>query len=387
MSTLSRSYDDTREEATSAPLSEEDSLKLDKVELQPFIESMMKQTELTEEKIVTALEGFHGLDEFEFPKAPELDDDIFPAVGLEDFKDRALMAFDKIIEWLKAIARWLYETLDMLAVSVAYIEQQIRQTKLDLRMSRLNNTGSFTFADNIPAISLRYSPAADIGKLSGAVSSLTSHLSTFYAYVDKLVGQGKLTSVLAQVSVSSARGSGLVDTMIDASPLYLEKTMNMKAAPDIPGAVSSSPLLGNIRLVLRKPSSISSMSDVNRISFKLEHIYVARRKVPTEVKFPHFNRQQMDAALDRLLETVVVLREAISGKPRKQHRQMVNDIESLKNRLRNDLREFDDSSINQRILACKTLGNWISQPYRSLAVSATRTLRGVHKLCRRNMSP
>lgn len=387
MSLLQQYGDDTREELTSPPLTLADEIKLSKESFNLIIEKIKNQLEMTDDQARASLECLEdNIEHIEetYPSLEMFDEELIPCVSEEDFKQRVLQAYDLLIKWLRKIAKWLNETFDTLSIRIIVLKEQIAQLKIDAIQQRFRGRGTFKFTANVPAISIRYQPVKSVGELTAALSSLANHVDAYYAYM-KTFTESKASKLLAELAVGSDRSESLVETLLDVSPLALERTIDFEEAKDVVNAKMTVPLLNNVRLLLISPKTITELSDVNAIELRVARALTSSGKVPSNVMIPHFDRLASNRCIEQMDRVVKLIEEGVTGKPRKTHRKVVNDIENMKARLQTDLRRNEeDSSVYQRIAATRTLVDWLTQPYRSLAVNSIRTVSGAYKLCRQN---
>lgn len=388
MGLLQQYSDDTREEYTSPPLSLADEIKLSKESYNLIIENIKTQLEMNEDQAKASLERLE--DDLEriveaYPSIESFDAELIPCVSEEDFKQRALQAYDLLIKWLRKIARWLNEAFDTLAIRIVVMKEQLAQLKIDAIQQRFRGRGTFTFTANVPAISMRYQPVKNVGELTAALSSLANHVDAYYAYM-KTFTQSKAANVLSELASGSDDPERLVHALVDVSPLTLENSIKFEDAKDVENTRTSVPLLNNVRLLLQIPKSFNDLSDINTLELKVARAMTSSGKVPGKVTIPHFDRLTSNRCVEQMDRIVKLIEEGVTGAPRKTHRKVVNDIENMRARLQQDLRRNEeDGSIYQRIAATRTLVDWLTQPYRSLAVNSLRTVNGAYKLCRQNL--
>lgn len=385
MVTLHGYSDDIREEMTSSGLSDDDIKKLDKAYIPEFIAQQGEQLGITEEQLTHALESFEQLTDEGF-EAFHVDEDIFPTFGVEGFKDRALAIIDAFLSWLKRLFKWVYETLDTVSITAKFKREKFRQIKYDLRRKNVVSGGRFTLSKNVSSVFVFYKPLPDVGKVIGAMTTYHNVVSGFYDHIGSVVDSGRMNRVLSEIGVGDPSSQALASSVATVSPLGLVTKLNLKQAPDVEGGWMTRPLLGNTRLLLKKPNDITTVRQLNSVEFTLSRVTSVPQRIPDSIVFPHFDRRQAEALADKAIKIMDTIIEATDGNRRRSLNKMVNDIDAMTQRLRRDYQTFGGESLHQRLQLTRRMVEWFNQPYRSLAINTTRTIGGLSHLCYRNFT-
>lgn len=386
MDSIRRVSDDVRQEMTSPDLTEEELKKLDRAYIPEFIAQQGEALGINESDLTTALERFDELGFEDYPEPPEFDDDIFPAFGVEGFKERALQIIDMFISWLKRAVKWVFETLDTVSIAAKFKREQFRQLKYDVRRKSFHGSGTFKFSRNVSSICVFYKPLPDIGKVNGALTTYGHVIDNFYKHINTIVGSGRMSAILAEISAGDHLSEGLAKSVLSISPVTLESKLNMIDAADVSNGKMTRALLGNARLLLTKPTNLSTIRQVSQIEFQLARVTKVPQPIPETVVFPHFDKRQAESVINTAIGVLDVVVDAVDGKSRRSLSRMVNDIDTMTTRLRRDYNTFGGDSLQHRLNLTKKMMEWFNQPYRSLAISSTRTLGGIRHLCHRNFA-
>ena len=385
METLRGYSDDIREELTSTGLSDDDIQKMDKAFIPEFINQQGRELGITESELTTALEAFDQLDDQSF-ESFHIDEDIFPTFGMEGFKDRALAIIDAFISWLKRFFKWVYETLDTVSINAKFKREKFRQIKFDLRRRSVVSGGRFLLSRNVSSVCVFYKPLPDVGKVVGAMTTYQNVVNGFYNHIGSIVDSGRINRILSEIGAGDHMSQSLADSVATVSPLALETKLSMKQAPDVTDGWMTRPLLGNTRLLLKKPNDIATIRQLSTVEFTLARVTTVPQRIPESIHFPHFDRRQAEALVDKAIAIMDVVIEATDGKSRRSLGKMVNDIDAMTQRLRRDYQTYGGESLHQRLQLTRRMVEWFNQPYRSLAINATRTIGGLSHLCYRNFA-
>jgi hypothetical protein len=390
MAMLDKYGDDTRLEMTTPPLSLDDEIKLSKESYSRIIEDIKIHLEMTETQAKVAFEQMNdGVDPSleSFPKLPMFDEDLIPTIGNEDFKQRMMDILDAFITWIKRIGKWLNDVLDAQSIKLFWLREQVKQLKFDLLQKPQKSTKDFVFKGDVAYISIRYEPVKSISDITAGLSSLKDHLTVYYDYVKTV--SANINTLLASVTGNSHYSSDLTQLLEDMSPLKLKSKLAFTEAKDVNYASESKQLLGNLRILIHQPKNVSRLSDINAIGISLSRARTSSGTVPNSVTFKRSDRQTVSRCIAQMENVIDTLLSAFKGDTRKKYDMAIKDLNSEIQKLKSDIRrtgEFEGGELSQKLAVLRTVVEWVTKPYQSLATNSIRITRTAYFVCRQNQS-
>lgn len=332
------------------------------------------------EQINAVLESDLGVEDYDIPMPTA--DHLFPAIGSEDFRQRAIDLVKRIWKWITDLYAWIEKNFDTLVIRLTVLEQRVQQAIFDSRGKSFSKTGNFEVHGYVNALSRQWKVARDVGEVTGSVTSLHRYLLAYYMYADDVLNSK------GSLAVKALKGTGAPDqtslsTVKAASPAQLIDVLSLTPTNDMANGFISKPLLGNMRLVVIDPKRYDSLADIQRLSVRMARTTLTPGTVPAMAPFPHFSRLQSENCLNQVQATIKTMRKYFNREALGKQRRLKDEI----GRLGNDLtRQIDDAAsedfqLYQRLMVTHQLLDWTTKPWRSLTIHAVSVLNGVRELC------
>lgn len=389
MSLHQKYSDDVRETATSLPLSEEDDAKLSRDAIGVVLEQVRERLTLSDEEFTHLeqhVEAGAALPEYpEYPVDIALEDFV-PVVSTEDFTQRIRYILDKFLDWVKRVFRWFRESNALLAVNIGTSRLAVDQLEYDLLSMPRTVMGDMMINGDVSTFSLRYRPVRDAGELIGALKALDNHLAVYYAYADGLL-KTDARKMLTAIAGAKVKGD-IIQAVVPYSPKVLLKantSVSFVKADDISYGYVSVPLLNNIRLLITAPDDVSQLSSINSIGCKVARAMTSPSRQEGGMRLRRFDRQKAINMQKELSSIVGTIETYFAPAKLQLQSRMVNDIESAITEMKRTASTSDAVNVGDRIAVARTLIEWVTQPYRSLATNTLRVEKATRRLCYRNM--
>lgn len=354
----------------------------DEVLDQPTLDYVMAETGYSKAVIQAALmdDEAIGNEEYDVPM-PDADY-LFPAIGSEDFRQRAIDLVKRIWKWVTDLYAWVERNFDSQVIRLTILEQRVQQTLFDLRGKSFSKTGTFEVHGYVNALSRQWRIARDVGEVTGSVTSLHRYLHAYYTYANDVL------TTKGPAAVKALKGMGApdratLDIVKAASPIDLVDALTLTPTNDVVNGFTSKPLLGNMRLLVIDPKRYDSLSDIQRLSIKMARTTLTPGTVPAVASFPHFSRLQSENCLNQVQATIKTVRKHFNRDALGKQRRLKDEIGRLSTELTRqiDADTSEDFQLYQRLMVTHQLLDWTTRPWRSLTIHTASVLNGVRELC------
>lgn len=307
-----------------------------------------------------------------------------PTLSLEAFGSDSASLLSRIIEWLKKLIDTVFDEMTAHQGAVMYVERAAADLKVMSRDRRTHSVSSGTFKvdTRVQNLCVRYRPIEQANGLVMALRNMDKLLRAYYGY-QPLQAAPQILS-----AANGADEAGVVQQMQSASPMKLQTSGAVFSHPEVDNWLASAPLMGNVRLVLKKRESGSDVDRIRGMMLRLLPEEVTPRPMPTSIDFVRFSLSNSDQLLSQIQDTARFMANINQASVRAQRKRQLETVVGFLTNLQREAGRSSEPASVDRIATIAGLVeqyvDWIVNPYNSLYGLACRNLRAALRVCELN---
>lgn len=318
----------------------------------------------------------------------ELDNVLNLSYSNEDYKDVLLTLLDKIIQFLKSLAK---STSDgSLAMSITYerILMRVRRLFTETNVSsRHSKESSFAVKTRLQNLCVRYKPISDVQLLITSLKNLDNVSKTYFNYINNDIlpaGNDIVTNIRSDKDLQE-----IVGKLERINPLNMANENSYFS--DRGYRIESLHLMGNHQLTISNGRPDASGSDkLLGINVDLVTSEFDPLPLPEVINFEKFGITTQKTVL-RLVESIATNLNKYTTISVRHNRQrnidrLVTHITSIRNGVANTGIDSTQKELyDNYILLIEKYIDWLSSPYLGLLALSSRNLSATLNVCESNL--
>ncbi|AEH03525.1 internal head protein [Pseudomonas phage PhiPA3] len=309
-------------------------------------------------------------------------------VSTEDFKEEFAKLLDRILAFLKAMAKDLFDGTAGMALTMERIMLRADRLQTDARsVARRDKATTFKINTRIQNLCVRYRPITEVQGLFSALRNLDIVARTYYEFQNSQMLSASLR--IPNVINNEGELANVIETIMSVNPVGM--AANNQLFRHSGYRHESIHLLGNRQLVVvdKRPDG-GQVDRLLGIEVKLDDSERDPLPLPEEITFQRFSTSIEVSLLRQVVKTAEMLNRANNLSTRHRRRDRINQLTAIVNKVRDNLqtdqlRDVSEDSYRLFVRVIEAYIDWLANPYLGFMALCARDLTAILNVCEANI--